>query len=82
MLAADAEADEPCRNAPQDGKALEQAKRERHFGQHCLAQHERRQHTVVDRLLRPLDNLVREFPALLNPLQQRIDIFTVCERAS
>jgi len=50
------EADEPCRDPPQDGKAVEQAKRERHLVEHRPAHDERRQHPVVYRLLRPLDD--------------------------
>ena len=78
MLAPDAEADQAGRYALEHREELKEAQWERHFVEHCLAHHQRRQHAVVHRFLRCLYDAGRKLPPLLNLHEQRIDVVTCC----
>jgi len=76
MLAPDAKADDARGNSPQDWEAIEEPQNERHFFKHCLADNERRQDAVVDRLLHALDNPRREHATILHLVEKPFDVLT------
>ena len=74
MLAPDAKADQPGRNALKHGKALKEAEREGHFIEDRLAHDKRCQHTVVDGLLHRLHHPCRKKSSILHLAEERIDV--------
>jgi hypothetical protein len=80
VLAAHSQSDQSRRNAPKHVKAVEQPQDERHLVENGFPDDERRQHSVVDCLLRRLHDPRRQHSPVLHFVEQRIDVFAAGKR--
>ena len=80
MLAPDAEADQPRRDAPQEWQAIEQPECERHLVDDRLADDQRGQDAVVHGFLHALHDARRKLAPALHLLEQGIHILAASER--
>jgi hypothetical protein len=81
VFAADAQADEPGWNPSKEVQPVEQPEHERNLVEHRLADDERGQHAVVNRLLHALNHAGRKHSAVLDLRQQRIDVTALRKRS-
>ena len=72
-FAPDAEADEAARNSPQHRKTVEQPDQQRRRRDRLARLEQAADDIVLRHLLRGLDHARREQPAILDPVEQRID---------